>query len=331
MNTPWLEKLNLKEPTTTEEFYNVLKAFKTQDPNGNNKEDEIPLVGSTDGWYTTVHDFLLNSFIFADPQNSYLFMKDGKVTASFVQPEWKETLAYMQRLVKEGLLPIESYTQKKDQVKQLALNEQVGATTAAYQGEFGDTSDFTGKWTKFAALVPLKGPAGVQYGWWNPFFSVPIAYITDKCKYPEVAFRLFDSTLIDDGSTPISEFLYFDGREGEGWRQAKPGELNIMSEQAKMTKTPSEDFLQKLKDGVWYWGQNYPYFNTPENTTLWAYQDANGPMEKLLYNATKKMDPYKPNLNMIIPRMIFSEEESRELADLSTVIGGYVYEMLVNM
>ncbi len=43
---PWLDKLGLKMPTTTDEFYEVLKAFKTKDPNGNGKADEIPLSGS---------------------------------------------------------------------------------------------------------------------------------------------------------------------------------------------------------------------------------------------------------------------------------------------
>ena len=34
INTTWLEKLGLEMPTTTDEFYQVLKAFKEQDPNG---------------------------------------------------------------------------------------------------------------------------------------------------------------------------------------------------------------------------------------------------------------------------------------------------------
>lgn len=50
---PWLDKLGLEVPTTTEEFYQMLKAFKEQDPNGNGEADEIPLSGTTftnGGW-----------------------------------------------------------------------------------------------------------------------------------------------------------------------------------------------------------------------------------------------------------------------------------------
>lgn len=39
MRTDWLEKLGLKAPTTVDEMYKVLTAFKTQDPNGNGKAE----------------------------------------------------------------------------------------------------------------------------------------------------------------------------------------------------------------------------------------------------------------------------------------------------
>ena len=40
---PWLDALGLEMPTTTDEFEQVLLAFKEQDPNGNGQADEIPL------------------------------------------------------------------------------------------------------------------------------------------------------------------------------------------------------------------------------------------------------------------------------------------------
>jgi putative aldouronate transport system substrate-binding protein len=49
INTHWLNKLGLEMPTTTDDLYTVLKAFKERDPNGNNKADEYGIVGSTGG------------------------------------------------------------------------------------------------------------------------------------------------------------------------------------------------------------------------------------------------------------------------------------------
>ncbi|NLV59589.1 MAG: extracellular solute-binding protein, partial [Clostridiales bacterium] len=43
MNMQWLKNLGLEVPKTLDEFTEVLRAFKTRDPNGNGKADEIPL------------------------------------------------------------------------------------------------------------------------------------------------------------------------------------------------------------------------------------------------------------------------------------------------
>ncbi|WJH32955.1 extracellular solute-binding protein [Paenibacillus sp. CC-CFT747] len=46
VNKKFLDALGMKEPTTTEEYYQYLKAVKTQDPNKNGKNDEIPFAAS---------------------------------------------------------------------------------------------------------------------------------------------------------------------------------------------------------------------------------------------------------------------------------------------
>ena len=55
INTQWLDNLGLEMPTTTEEFYQVMKAFKEQDANGNGDlNDEIPLSTVTSGAGTQI-------------------------------------------------------------------------------------------------------------------------------------------------------------------------------------------------------------------------------------------------------------------------------------
>ena len=64
INKAWLDKLGLQVPTTWDELENVLKAFKTQDPNGNGQADEIPMnIKKLDPLYYTWHSpmLLLNS------------------------------------------------------------------------------------------------------------------------------------------------------------------------------------------------------------------------------------------------------------------------------
>jgi len=42
INKVWLENLGLEIPKTADEFLNVMRAFRDDDPNGNNQSDEIP-------------------------------------------------------------------------------------------------------------------------------------------------------------------------------------------------------------------------------------------------------------------------------------------------
>lgn len=52
INQTWLDALGLETPTTLDELTEVLRAFKTQDPNGNGEADEVPLeMGLDTGFY----------------------------------------------------------------------------------------------------------------------------------------------------------------------------------------------------------------------------------------------------------------------------------------
>ena len=59
INQTWLDNLGLEMPTTTDEFKEVLQAFKEKDPNGNGKMDEIPLIGATKGGWDSLPEILL--------------------------------------------------------------------------------------------------------------------------------------------------------------------------------------------------------------------------------------------------------------------------------
>src|SRR5699024_315051 len=97
---PWLDELGLEMPTTTDEFYEVLKAFKEDDPNGNGKADEIPLAGANSGAYVKIDQFLMNSFIYNNYFNNaqHLYVDHGNIEAAFNKPEWKDGLEYLNML-----------------------------------------------------------------------------------------------------------------------------------------------------------------------------------------------------------------------------------------
>ena len=109
---PWLDALNLEMPETTEELYNVLVAFKTQDPNGNGEADEIPmslLYGQ--GGLRLLANFFglpLDSSV-----NNCDIDENGNVYFLANTENYKEYLKYFNRLYAEGLLDSETFTQNQ--------------------------------------------------------------------------------------------------------------------------------------------------------------------------------------------------------------------------
>ena len=77
INKTWLDNLGLEMPTTIEEYYNVLVAFKEQDANGNgDPNDEIPLITCNGGWHVDLDGFLMCAFIYSDPDTK-MAVEDG--------------------------------------------------------------------------------------------------------------------------------------------------------------------------------------------------------------------------------------------------------------
>ncbi|MCH9277056.1 extracellular solute-binding protein [Bifidobacterium amazonense] len=147
INKQWLDKLGLDVPTTWDELTKVLEAFKTQDPNGNGKADEIPMNLSalpTDtlaGWYSPFL-FLNSTGIVTQynggPTQQGFYVKDGKVGNVMQTEQFREVLDYLAMFTKEGLVPKDWVTSDKYDAR-----NQVGGDTAQVGAVFNwDTTAF---------------------------------------------------------------------------------------------------------------------------------------------------------------------------------------------
>jgi len=319
---PWLDKLSLPMPTTTEEFYNVLQAFKTQDPNGNNKADEIPFSGSPTGYVTQVHNFLLNSFTYSPL--SWLTANNGKIEVPYNKPEWKEGLKYLHRLYTDGLMDPQALTQDGNQLKQLGENPDIpilGAVSTLHMGEFTQFFGESGRWKDYVAVPPLKGPGGVQVTPYDPYgvLNTGAYVITKDAKNPEAAFRLLDF-MYNTETTLRSSY----GQPGEEWEWAKDGEVGINGDKAIWKPLKSWGNVQNV-----HWSLSGPIYN-PASLRLGQVDDPANPLEKMLYTETKeKYDPYKAGLDQIVPPLYLADEDSAEIADLQLTLHNRVNEMLV--
>ncbi|WP_225442694.1 type 2 periplasmic-binding domain-containing protein [Paenibacillus lycopersici] len=236
INQEWLDKVGLKVPTTTDELYNVLKAFKTKDPNGNGKADEIPLTGAPNKYVFNgnIDAFLMNAFIYND-NDKYLTVTDGKVDFAANKPQWKEGLAYMHKLYSEGLIDKASFTQNDQAVSQLGNregDEVVGSVTTALLSYLVDTYDDTKTRHKHWVIVPpLKGPEGVQLAGASQGFGEFAMAITNKASEAQqiAAIKIADYAYSEEGAL----YSEYGVKEGDGWKKANADEKNIDGKPAK--------------------------------------------------------------------------------------------------
>lgn len=120
----WLDKLGLAMPSTQEEFVEVLRAFKTRDPNGNGLSDEIPTGGRAEARWM---DYLFAMYGIAMWEGFPEWdIYDGELTYSAVTPNMRDALEFISGLYQEGLLDEETLINDKASWDGKVSSDQVG-------------------------------------------------------------------------------------------------------------------------------------------------------------------------------------------------------------
>lgn len=220
---PWLDAVGMKaeDIKTTDDFYKMLEAFKTQDPNGNGKADEIPALGtgldnsagSNGGAFI---DAMMSAYLPCTSSLSYLIANEGKISVSYSQAAWKDGIKYLKSLCEKGLYDPVSFTTSTDSFKTIMNSEgdQLVGSFASLSPSFIQKSHASyGKWV---LLEPLTGPEGVCTTPYKPDVPTNGAFITMNCEHPELAFRLLD--LMGREDIAITSRW---GIEGENWSYVK--------------------------------------------------------------------------------------------------------------
>ncbi|GAB3839068.1 ABC transporter substrate-binding protein [Kribbella italica] len=331
MNSAWLKKLGLQQPKTTEDMVKVLRAFKTQDPNGNGKADEIPL--SADARDILI-PYFMNAFLY-NPQgtngntNSTLVLNDGKVDTQANKDGWKRGLAYLRSLYGEGLIDKGAFTQNADALKRQGDSAGpviLGSSTVGHPGIFVAIGAADGRDKQYDAVPPLTGPDGANFAGYS-FPSAPGAtfVLTNKAS-PEVqiqAIKMLDYIYSTEGQ--INGMF---GTEGKTWTPPKAGDVAL-------EKTAKPLYKQvKLKPGSpptnAGWGPLAQYNNTIDfrNSEIIATdvysQDG---YERRLLEETKKYDGHEDKAQ-IYPywKVWIPPELGSEVATLQTNIENYTQQ-----
>ncbi|GIN59069.1 MULTISPECIES: extracellular solute-binding protein [Lederbergia] len=302
INQVWLENLGLEMPETTDDLYNVLKAFKEKDPNGNGEADEIPMIASQD---VNIAGAMLNHFGFT----GHLDVTSGEVRYAPIEEEYKAFLSYMNTLYKEKLLDPEAYSQNKQQVNGKGENGQLGV--------FHDAGPFltvgVERNEEYVALPPLTSEVNNEkLATRHSLVATGVFAITSANEYPEATIRWVDHFYSDEGAI----FLNY-GEEGEHFEYVDNKEgLKILIPEG-MTRDEYRNTYTPVT--------THPRIHAPIQTLELYKQDEFEPLNYHIMQETNKS--VRPYAKSTFPIVHFTQEERDELIQIRTDIEDYVERM----
>lgn len=205
INKTWLDKLGLSVPTTWDELKTTLEAFKTKDPNGNGKADEIPMNIRGLGFglwspLTLINSTgLTTSFMGTSASSQGYYVKDGKVSSYLTSNELKDTISYLHSLMAEGLIPQDALTRDASMYTAQTINDGQTALSGVTFGwsnysEFGDKLA-----SQYITLPPLKEKASdpdSQVKWDYSQVAAEFAYslsLNPEAKNKDAALKLINA------------------------------------------------------------------------------------------------------------------------------------------
>ncbi|CAM3845216.1 ABC transporter substrate-binding protein [Marinicrinis lubricantis] len=308
----WLNKLNLEVPTTIDEWYTVLKAFREEDPNGNGEKDELPFTGNWGpGDLTKLHDFapafgVLGGFHF----------KDGKIVYGPLQPEYKQFIETMAKWYEEGLIDPEIMTNDGKAFDYKITNDLGGS----YQGGvfsgmakyFNLMKDANPEFDLTGTPWPI-GPAGKPYMTFSLNTKV-LTYgeaITSSADEDEIKYIV---QWMDFNYSPQGHELFNFGIEGESY--VKEGD--------------TIKYTDKIMDN--------PGLTYDQALATYAMSIMDGPMNQdsryldalMTFEGQKQANQVwmESDDSLVLPTLRFTEDESRLNASVMNPISTYVSEMM---
>ena len=318
MYKPWLDKLGLSMPQNINEFLNVLRAFRDNDPNGNGQRDEIPLIAHKNTISANYLRAMMTPFIYT--QENYWILNNGKIDVAFNKPQWREGLRYTKQLIDEGLLSPLSFTQDQTQLFGLISPDpaRVGSFVEISSSRLGNNI----KQWEYYVVPALEGPGGRQQVW-NPTLPQIAMVITKNCKTPEAAFMLGDYM-----SSPEMSIATRWGEKGVDWREPGPNDEVVLVYQ-QLGYTPNYRAISQwnVVQNKW-WAQTGPHIINYK----WQHGGTTGPFEeRQIYDGGTRLaegvaDALKyVNRNPIVG-LIYTEEEQEVINESHQAILTYVNE-----
>ncbi|MBQ7485097.1 MAG: extracellular solute-binding protein [Oscillospiraceae bacterium] len=248
INEQWLNELNLEAPTNIDELYDVLVAFRDEDPNNNGRADELPMLSPA------IYYWVINAFVYFDSVNPYN-ITDGKVWAPTMSEEYRQALAYLRKLYSEGLIKFDSpAADAKNTISGDGTTARVGIWCGYPTTSLNHSSQVLDQYVVLAPLADETGKGGYLVE--RPNDLLLTGHITKDCKDPELAMRFLD-ICYEDGSVTRRRW----GEEGTNWVWVDEAEPNNYGGLSHIKVLNSDLFGSNNVT----WGSFLPNIYTDEN------------------------------------------------------------------
>lgn len=307
----WLDKLSLKLPETTDDWYNVLTAFKNKDPNGNGKMDEIPLVASKIGDLTP---WIRAWGIY------YGFYLDGK-TVKFGPNEavYQTALATLAKWYGEGLIDKDFAATDGNQKDAKVTGSLAGSWVGSTSGNLG----------RYSQTMTAKDPSVHVTGTVPPYITGGKEYKFDTSNSPEWKYQVGTGTAINPKSKHIEEAIkwndYKYGKEGnllfnygiEGQSYTMVNGSPVLTD--AITHNPSLSVDQALAQ----------YAMSANMTSM--VMDKDIWQQRMYLPVQQEAIPRwgQGDMSRILPPITASSDESAKLSRIMTQVNSYTDEMFV--
>lgn len=226
INQTWLDNLGLSTPSSLDELTEALRAFKTQDPNGNGEADEIPLEMGLDTGFYSVRYMLPMFGIPCDP-DKWIYIDDNKtVQLAPTQEGFRQCMEWLHMMYEEELIDPEIISQDINTIETKLKAGNVGFFNAWRLLAMG----FDDGVAKDCVLYTPTAPEGGQASLYRYLeMAKPGAFVTVSNQNVPETMRWLDALM--DTETMFS--LYYgeqDATDGTGWTYNDNGKIDSIND-----------------------------------------------------------------------------------------------------
>lgn len=314
MNQNWLDEVGMDVPTTTDELYEVLKAFKGHDFNGNGTDDEIPFAPCDNMWCAQI-DNAMGWWGIGQGQGSYYEVNDGVVTPILDTQAYREFLEYFHTLYSEGLINAEFASDSVEAFSTKIKEGKVGSYYSWTALEYLSEAEAE-HWVTVPTLRAYDDVDPVSNGEEDAATINKLQYVlTTACEHPEAAVRLWDYWARDTES----KMTVMLGQKGELWDEYEDGSGYYFN----VPDNTTEEFTfehAKYTYGTVNHGPLLTEAETPVN-------DASiSPAAALRDQMVEVVEEYLVPKDEQMPKYSYSAEAQERLTFISTDLSSYIDE-----